>query len=168
MRNNLHGSAEVVAPPLLGDDIEIDLAGRIVVNDGRPETRKALIVAEIKVGLASVVRDEHFAMLKRAQSAGIDIDIGIELLDGNLEAFCLQKRSHGRCCNAFAECRNNTAGYEDVLNHCCTLSKSSGVSTPIVSKPVMPMRMVIPFSSARSCSSFSACSSAVGASPANR
>ena len=49
--------------------------------------RKALIMAEVEVGLASVIRDKYLAMFKGTEGAGIDVDIGIEFLYGDPEAF---------------------------------------------------------------------------------
>ena len=47
--------------------------------------RTALVVAEIEVRLGAVVRHEHLAVLERAHGAGIDVDVGIELDEGDPE-----------------------------------------------------------------------------------
>jgi hypothetical protein len=44
---------------------------------------KTLVVAEIEIGLRSVVGNENLAVLERAHSPGIDIQIRVELLQGN-------------------------------------------------------------------------------------
>ena len=35
---------------------------------------------DVEIGLGAVLGDEHLAVLKRAHGAGIDVEIGIELL----------------------------------------------------------------------------------------
>jgi hypothetical protein len=37
-------------------------------------------VAEVEVGLAPVISDEHLAVLEGVHRAGIHVDVGIELL----------------------------------------------------------------------------------------
>ena len=41
---------------------------------------EALVVTEVEVGLATVVGDEHLAVLERVHRARIDVDVRIELL----------------------------------------------------------------------------------------
>ena len=52
-------------------------------------------MAEIKVGLGAVVGDEHLAMLKRTHGAGVDVDVGVHLEQGDLETASLQQRTQG-------------------------------------------------------------------------
>ncbi len=80
MRNHLHGAAEIVAAPLLVDDALVNLAGRPVRIPGRDGVREAFVMAEIEVGLAAIVGDEHLAMLIRAHRPRVDVDVGVELL----------------------------------------------------------------------------------------
>jgi hypothetical protein len=51
VRNDLDGGAEVVATPLLGEDVLIDAAGGDVVLFGRGSAGEALVVSEVEVGL---------------------------------------------------------------------------------------------------------------------
>ena len=43
-------------------------------------------MAEVEVGFGTVFGYKHFAVLKRAHGAGIDVDIGIELEHGHVQA----------------------------------------------------------------------------------
>ena len=41
---------------------------------------EALVVAEVEVGLALVVGDEHLTVLERVHRPGVDVDVRVELL----------------------------------------------------------------------------------------
>ena len=80
VRNDLNRLAEIIAAPLFVDDRKIDAPGRPVVRLRQLRVRVAFVVAEIEVGLCTVVCDKDFAVLKRRHGAGIDVDVGIKLL----------------------------------------------------------------------------------------
>ncbi len=93
VRNDLHRLAEIIAAAFLADHrlrriwpVVKLLALRIFVAD------EALIVAEVEVGFRSVFRHEHFAVLKRAHRAGVDVDVGIELEKSDFEAARFEDR----------------------------------------------------------------------------
>ena len=117
VRDHLHRAAEIIAAPLLGDDLLIDPAGGDVVHLRRRHAGEALVVAEVEIGLGAVVGDEHFAVLIRAHRARIDVEIGVELPQPHLEAARLEKRAERRRCDAFSEGGNHAAGDEDVPRH---------------------------------------------------
>jgi hypothetical protein len=52
-----------------------------------------LVVAEVEVGLAPVVGDEHLAVLERVHGAGVDVDVGVELLQGDAQSAGLEETS---------------------------------------------------------------------------
>lgn len=60
-------------------------------------------MTEVEVRFRAIVGDEDFAVLVRAHRARVDIDIGIELFDGNFVAAAFEKASEGCRCNALAE-----------------------------------------------------------------
>ena len=78
---DLDGAAQVIAPPLLGDDRLVDLAGGDVAGPGQVLVDEALVVAQVEVGLGAVVGDEHLAVLVGRHGAGVDVEVGVELLD---------------------------------------------------------------------------------------
>jgi hypothetical protein len=94
--NDLDRPAQVIAPPLLLDDAEIDLARGEVVVLAHGHTEKALVVPEVEVGLRAVVGDVDLAVLERVHGAGIDVDVGVQFLDGDLEPPGLEQGADGR------------------------------------------------------------------------
>ena len=79
VRDDLHGGAEIIAAPLLADNLLIDAPGGDVVGLAGGASGKALVMAEIEVGLGAVVGDEHLAVLIGAHGSRVDIEIGVEL-----------------------------------------------------------------------------------------
>src|SRR3954452_15940694 len=65
VRDHLDGRAEIIAAPLLGQDVLIDSPRRDVVGLGGGTSGEALVMAEIEVSLGAVVRHENFAVLIR-------------------------------------------------------------------------------------------------------
>src|SRR5439155_748695 len=113
--DDLHGLAEVVAAALFLDDLEVDAAGGEVVLARGAHGGEALVVAEVEVGLGAVVGDEDLAVLERRHGSGIDVDVGIEFLEGDLEAARLEESADGGRGDALAESRDYAAGDEDVF-----------------------------------------------------
>jgi len=93
VRNHLHGLAEVVAPPLLGDDLFVKAARCPVIVARKLGVRETPVVAEIKVRLRAVVGHENFTMLKRGHRAWIDIQIRVELHQIDLDSTALEQTS---------------------------------------------------------------------------
>ena len=115
VRDDLHGLPEVVAAPLLLDDGLVDLPGRDAVRLSRDGGGEALVVPEVEVGLGAVVGHVDLAVLERGHRAGIDVDVRVELLEGDLEAPGLEERAHRGRRDPLAEARDHAAGDEDVL-----------------------------------------------------
>ena len=69
----------------------------VMLSDLRAGTPgEALVVTEIEIGLRPVVRHEHLTMLVGAHRAGIDIEVGVELLQPDFIAARLQQRTERR------------------------------------------------------------------------
>ena len=103
VRDHLDGGAEIVAAPLLGEDVLVDAAGGDVVLLLAGVAGEALVVAEVEIGLGAVVGDEHLAVLVRRHRAGIDVEIGVELAQADLVAARLQQRTECRGGETLAE-----------------------------------------------------------------
>ena len=103
VRDDLDGRAEIVAAPLLGDDVAIDAAGGDVVGLARRNAGEALVMAEVEVGLRPVVGHVDFAVLIGRHRARIDVQIGIELANADLVAARLEERPEGRREKTFAK-----------------------------------------------------------------
>jgi hypothetical protein len=117
MRNHLHGPAQKVAAPFLGDDFLIDPAGGDVVLLVGVAPREALIMAKVEVGLGPVIGDKHFAMLIRAHGARIDVEIGVKLAQADRKSARLQQRTQCRRSQAFAKGRDHAASDENISRH---------------------------------------------------
>src|SRR5205085_11066610 len=94
--NDLDRGAEIVAAPLPGQDVLVNLARRDVVAPRRRTPGKALVVAEIETGLGTIVGHEHFAMLVWRHRSWIEVEGGAELAKADCVATSLQQRSE-RC-----------------------------------------------------------------------
>ena len=118
MRDDLHRLAEVVAAALLGDDRRVDLARRVVAVLGEHGAGgEALVVAEVEVGLGTVLGDVDLAVLVGRHGPRIDVEVGIQLLVLDPDAAPLQEQTDGGAGEALAEARDHTPGHEDVLRH---------------------------------------------------
>ena len=76
-----------------------------------------LVVAEVEVGLAAVVGDEHLAVLERVHRARVDVDVRVELLQRDPQATELEQPAERRGGEALAERAGNPTGHENVLRH---------------------------------------------------
>ncbi len=101
--DDLDGLAEVVSAALLGDDLLVDAAGGEVVVAGEFGVGEALVVAQVEVGLGSIVGDEDLAVLEGGHGARIDVEVGVELHHVDLDAARLQQAADGGRRKPFAE-----------------------------------------------------------------
>ena len=115
MRNDLDCLAQIGALALLRDDGIVDLAGRYVVGLGRMDTQESFVMAQVQVGLGAVFRDVALTVLIRIERTGIDVDVGIEFLDGDAKAARLQEFGQGSRDDAFPKRRSHSARYEYIL-----------------------------------------------------
>ena len=115
--DDLHRGAEIVPVPLPRDYRRIDAAGGDVVALARRHAGEAFVMAEVEVGFGAVVGDIDLAVLKRAHGPRIDVEIGIELAQTDLEAAGLQERPQGRGSQSLAKRGNDAAGDKDEPGH---------------------------------------------------
>ena len=115
--DDLDGGAQVVAAPFFRDDRVINLPGGDVAVGAGGHAGEAFIMAQVQVRLRAVVRHIDLAVLKRAHRAGVNVDIGIAFLHGDLQPAGLQQRADGRRGDAFAQRGNDAAGGEYELAH---------------------------------------------------
>ena len=90
------GRPEVFAAPLLAQHVPVDLAGGEVVPLPHPRADEAFVVAEVEVGLPAVGGDEHLPVLEGAHRPGVDVDVGVELDEGDAEAPRFEDRGERR------------------------------------------------------------------------
>ena len=76
-----------------------------------------LVMAQVEVGLRAVVEDVDLAVLVGAHRPGVDIDVGIELLEPDSQTPLLQQHADRRAGQPLAQRADHPAGHEDVLGH---------------------------------------------------
>ena len=86
VRDDLHGLAQILAAALLVEHVPVHLAGGEVGVLVQILVDEALIVAEVEIGLRAVLGDVDLAVLIGAHGAGVHVDVGVELLSGDLQA----------------------------------------------------------------------------------
>ncbi len=126
VRDHLHRLAEVVAAAFSLEHTLVDLAGGEVVGLLHPSGDEALVVAQVEIGFRAVVGHIDLAVLEWRHRAGVDIEVGVELDQRDLDAARFKDRCERRRRNALAQRGHHTAGDKDVLGHCfqqriCTL-----------------------------------------------
>ena len=114
VRDDLHGVAQVVAAPLLGDHAGVDLAGGDVRRARQPGVEEPLVVPHVQVGLGAVVGDEHLAVLERVHGAGVDVQVGVELLHVDPQPAQLQQAAQAGGGEALAQAGRDAPGDEEV------------------------------------------------------
>ena len=132
MRDDLYGLAQVFACALLVEHVPVYLAGGQVGELVQVLVDEAFVVAEVEVGLRAVVGDVYLAVLERAHRAWINIDVGIELLRGDLEAAAFQQTAEGRGGDALAQTGDYAAGHENVLCHISISPLNTVVAAPVM------------------------------------
>ncbi len=117
VRDHLHRAAEVVAAPLLADHVFVDAPGGKVVAPGGGHAGEAFVMTQIEIGFGAVAGHEHLAVLERAHGAGIDINVGVELDQGDLESPGFQHGRQRGGGDALAQGGHHAAGDEDESGH---------------------------------------------------
>ena len=114
---HLDGLTEVVAMAFFVDDGLIDLARGHRVGLCSADAREAFVVAEVEVGLRAVNGHIAFAVLVGVQRPRIDIDVGIDFLDGDGIAAGLQQFADTGRNNAFSKGGDHASRNEYVACH---------------------------------------------------
>ena len=115
--DHLHGAPEIVPPALAPDHALVDLAGREVVVPTHRSADEPLVVAEVEVGLGPVAGHVHLPVLEGVHGARIDVDVGVELDEGDAKAVRLEEGAERGGGDAFAERRDHATRDEYVSRH---------------------------------------------------
>src|SRR5687767_10431324 len=73
VRNDLDGFAEKIAASLGLEDGLVNLSARRRVRAGEQAIGETFVMAEVEIGLGSVIEHVNFAVLERVHRAGVDI-----------------------------------------------------------------------------------------------
>ena len=117
VRNDLHGATEEVALALLGDEALVDGALRDVRIVCEVLVDEALVMAQVEIAFEAVIGNEDLAMLEGAHRAGVDVEVRVHLLHGDLVATGLEQRAERCGGDALSQRRDDSTGYEDELCH---------------------------------------------------
>ena len=115
MRNYLNGFAEIVTTALFGDDGLVEATSGPVVVARQVRGSEALVVAEVEIRFGAVISDEHFSVLIRRHGAGINVQVGIALLEGDAKAAAFEQTAHRSRCYAFSERRNHATRHKNIF-----------------------------------------------------
>src|SRR5262249_31489941 len=115
VRDDLDRLAEVFPFAFFLDDRIINLSRRDIVELAQLRAGEAFVMPQVEVGLGAVIGDEDLAVLEGIHRARIDVDIGIQLEDGNLESAILEEGADAGGSETLAQRRNNATGREDKL-----------------------------------------------------
>ncbi len=115
--DRLDGAAQEVAAPFLGDDRLVDLPHGQGAGLGHVLVDEALVVAQVQVRLSAVGCHEHLAVLVGRHRAGVNVQIRVQLLDGDGDIAALEDAAQSGCGYAFADGANHSAGDEYVFGH---------------------------------------------------
>ena len=83
-------------------------------------------MSQIQIGFGTVVGYENLTVLTRVHGAGVDVEIGVEFLDGHRIAARLQEPAQRGGGDALSQRRGDAAGHKDVPSvHALTLPEKT-------------------------------------------
>ena len=88
MRNDLHRGAKIFTTAFLIKHIPVDLTGGEVGIFVEVFINKAFVMSKVKVGFGTILGNIYFAVLVGTHGTGVNVNIRIQLLCGNLESTC--------------------------------------------------------------------------------
>ncbi len=135
--NNLNRPPKIIPTPLLTNNRIVNLTGREIRFLGKPGRGESLIVSQIEISFSTIIGDKNFAMLKRAHSAGVNINIWVHLLHGDPQPPGFHESADGCRRQTFPQGGNDATGDEQKLG----LHKNS---SPRASRELIGNQKVVP------------------------
>ena len=115
--NDLNRGTQILAPAFLVQHVPVHLSGSQVGELIQVFVDEALVVTQVQIGLRAVLGDVDLAVLVGAHGAGVNVDVGVQLLGGDLQSPRLEKTAKRRRGDALAQTGNHAAGHKDVFRH---------------------------------------------------
>ena len=100
------------------DDGFVDASRGQRVGFGCLNAGKPLVVSQVQIGLHPIDGDIALAVFVGIECARVDVDVWVELLDGDVVASGLQELTDRRRDDAFSQRGNHAACHEDILCLC--------------------------------------------------
>jgi len=94
--HRLNGAAKEVAAALFGYKVEIDLSGGEIGGPGQLDIDESFVMAQVQVGLAAVLGHKDLAVLIGGHGSRIDVEVRVQLDNGDGDSSALQDASD-RC-----------------------------------------------------------------------
>ena len=114
MGNDLDRATQVIAVAFARDHLGVHLPGGHIAFAVEANINEAFIMPQVQVGLRAIIQNIHLAVLVGRHGTGIDIDIRVEFLDGDLQPALLQELPDGCGGDAFADRTDHPAGKIDI------------------------------------------------------
>ena len=125
VRDHLHGATEIVTAALSCDHGGVDATGRDVRRLGEVHINEAFVVTKVEIRLCAVIGDVDLAVLIRRHGAWVDVEIRIELDDGDAQATRFQEEANRCGGDPLAEGGGDATGDEHKLRRHLVPSASS-------------------------------------------
>src|SRR5471032_1971659 len=116
VRDNLNGCAEIVAAALFTQHVGVDTPGSEVIAAGHFGANEALVVTKVQIRFSAIFGNEDFAVLGRAHSTGIHVDIRVQFHHGHVEATGFENSRQRGCGNAFTQRGYDPAGHKNIIS----------------------------------------------------
>jgi hypothetical protein len=84
MGDDLYGRAQVFALSFLVKHLPIYFPGGYAVVFAEVFVYKAFVMAQVQVGFRAVLGNENLAVLEGAHGAGVNVNVRVKFLDGDL------------------------------------------------------------------------------------
>src|SRR5690606_24630678 len=120
--SDLDGRPEIVASAFACDDAAIELARADAIRAPGRDTLAVLVVAEIEIRFGPIVRDVVRPVLIGAHGPRVDVQIGIQLAQPDLEPSCLKQSTESRRGQSLPQGGYHAAGDKNEPRHGLSLS----------------------------------------------
>ena len=110
MGDDLYSAAQVIAAAFLLDDILVDPAGGKIIASGHAGAHEPFIMSQVQVGFCAVLGNIHFAVLKRAHGARINVDIRVKFQQGHVQPARFEYSPQGSRGNSLSQGRDHATG----------------------------------------------------------
>src|SRR5699024_5282163 len=124
VRDHLHRVAQVLPATFLGDHLGVHLAGGHVRPGVEVDVQEAFVMADVQVGLGTVLGDEDLTVLERVHRSRVHVEVRVELLHRHPQATCAQQVAETGGGQTLAERGRHPARDEDVPRDVYLLSGS--------------------------------------------